>query len=250
MRLTNFAELELERLKRLLQRYEKLASDLPEIKLYPSKYDGCTRYYISTPEQPRATYIGWRKQGVLLQRLLARKKAEELLASIQQNIRATERFLKEWCPLAELYPEPEEGSMQLRGRKPFPISQNPFKKEELIHDTGLGFFTRSKSKAIVAQRLFFYGLRFAYEAPLRIQSRSGKWKTIYPDFTIYLDGGRIIYLEHVGKLQEDKYQRQFLTRMVEYHKNDYQISRDVFITMDGPDGAIDIAAIDALIRTF
>ena len=160
------------------------------------------------------------------------------------------RLLKEWQPLAELYPEPGDEVGALREKKAFPLSQNPYKKEELIHDTGLGFFTRSKSEAIVAQRLFAYGLWFEYEAPLRIRGLFGKWKTIYPDFTIYLEDGRIIYLEHVGKLQEEKYQMRFLRKILEYHKNDYLISRDVFITMDGPDGSIDIAAIDALIRTF
>ena len=88
----------------------------------------------------------------------------------------------------------------LRGRKAFPLSQNPYKKAELIHDTGLGFFTRSKSEAIIARRLFAHGLYFEYEAPLRIMGLFGWWKNIYPDFTIYLDDGKVIYLEHVGLL--------------------------------------------------
>lgn len=250
MRLTIFAELELERLKGLLLRYEKLTEDLPGVKLYSRRDGNRMRYYITTEEEPKESYIGWRKQEALLRRLLARKRAENLVPAIRQNIQAVEELLKKWKPLTEVFPEVGDADISLRGRKPFPLSQNPFHKEELIHDTGLGFFTRSKSEAIVAQRLSACGLRFAYEATLRIQGRTGKWKSIYPDFTIYLDDGRIIYLEHVGKLQEEKYQRRFLTKIAEYHKNDYLISRDVFITMDGPDGSIDIAAIDALIRTF
>ncbi len=250
MRLTNFAELELERLKRLMMRYEKLASDLPGIKLYSARDGNRMRYYITSPDNPKKAYIGWRKQETLLKRLLARKKAEELVAAIQQNIHAIEHLLGVWRPLTELFPEPDDEVGALRGKKAFPLSQNPYKKEELIHDTGLGFFTRSKSEAIVAQRLFAYGFWFKYEAPLRIRGIFGNWKTIYPDFTIYLEDGRIIYLEHVGKLQEEKYQKRFLRKILEYHKNDYLISRDVFITMDGPEGDIDIAAIDALIRTF
>ena len=250
MRLILFAERELERLKKLMGRYEKTASDLPDTKLYSRSDHSRTRYYITTPENPEKTYIGFRKQGALLKRLLARKEALELVTAIRQNIAAIEQMIGAWKPLAELLPGTDEDGIALNPRRTFPKSRNPFKRGELIHDTGLGFFTRSKSEAIVAHRLYTYGLWFEYEAPLRIRDLSGRWKTIYPDFTIYLEDGRIIYLEHVGKLQEEGYQQNFLTKVVEYHKNDYLLCRDVFITMDGPEGDIDIGAIDALIHTF
>lgn len=250
MRLILFAELELERLRKLMSRYERLAADLPGVNLYTRKDGERLRCYITTPENPKKTYIGWRKQGKMLRRLLARKEAKERISLIQQNIQSIDRLLKDWRPIPDLIPLADCEEVPLRGQKPFPTSQNPFKKKELIHDTGLGFFTRSKSEAIVARRLFVQGLWFEYEAPLRIKDLFGMWKTIYPDFTIYMEDGRVIYLEHVGKLQEEQYQTSFLRRVLEYHKNDYLISRDVFITMDGPAGDIDISAIDALIRTF
>ena len=78
--------------------------------------------------------------------------------------------------------------------------------------------------------------------------QEGRWKSIYPDFTIWLDDGRVIYLEHVGMLQKENYHQKFSRRMAIYHKNNLLIGRDVFITMDGPGGDIDIAAVDKVIR--
>lgn len=250
MRLIEFAELERERLQRLFQRYEKWAAELPEVKFFQFEDGERTRYYITTPEKRKRQYIGWRENEALLRKLLLRQNARKNIRAAEKNLKAIERLLKEWIPVEDMVPGDECEIVGLRGEKEFPKSQNPYKKEELIHDTGLGFYTRSKSEAIVARRLFAHGLWFAYEAPLRVKSRFGYWKTIYPDFTIWMDDGRIIYLEHVGKLQEEKYQKKFLNKILEYHKNGYLISRDVFITMDGPDGDIDISAIDALIRTF
>lgn len=248
MRLKERAECERNLLRKLFRRYEELAGVMPEVKLH-KRHDGDRlRYYITSSENPKETYIGWRSQGELLRKLLGRENAKEKLQILKGNLDAVEKLLRTWTPVEELFSDEECCDVPMRENRQLPKSQNPYKSHELIHDTGLGFYTRSKSEAIVARRLFAHGIRFEYEAPLRIKSQLGFWKTIYPDFTIWLDDGRVIYLEHVGKLQEEEYQKKFLNKILEYHKNDYLISRDVFITMDGPDGDIDISAIDALIR--
>ena len=50
-----------------------------------------------------------------------------------------ERVMKEYGFDEDVFP-PEEGFIPLRGRRHLFPSQNPFHREELIHDTGLGFY--------------------------------------------------------------------------------------------------------------
>ena len=116
------------------------------------------------------------------------------------------------------------------------------------HDTGLGFFTRSKSEAIIALRLHAWGIRFGYEEPLRIKGADGRWKTIYPDFTIYLADGRVVYLEHLGMFSMTAYREGAVERLGDYHAAGILTGRDLFLTMDGPDGELDTASIDRLIE--
>ena len=234
---------------KFLKRLEKNASVLPDTKLYMKNDGKRKRYYITTAEEPRPTYIGWRNQPELLRQLLDREHARKNVLRVQENLQRLDQLIEEYGFSEDAFPA-EEGYIGRRGQRPLPPSQNPFKREELIHDTGLGFYARTKSKAIVARRLHTFGWRFQYEKELRIRDLDGRWKSIYPDFTIWLDDGRVIYLEHVGMLQKDDYQQNFVNRMATYHKNDMLIGRDVFITMDGPAGDIDIPSIDAVIRGF
>ena len=43
---------------------------------------------------------------------------------------------------------------------------------------------------------------------------------------------------------------RFKERLMDYHANNILVSRDLFITVDGPRGDIDVKAIDALIAAF
>ena len=91
---------------------------------------------------------------------------------------------------------------------------------------------------------------FEYEKRLQIKDHHGNWKSLYPDFTIWLDDRRKIYLEHAGKFQDEGYMERFKERLMDYHANNILVSRDLFITVDGPRGDIDVKAIDALIAAF
>ncbi len=232
------------------QRFEACTYTLPGIKFHPRRNGNCFRYYILEPGAKKEKYLSWKKDKDLIKKLLERQNAKEKVKMTEENIAALRQFLKSYHFHTELFPAAECEEILLREKRHFPVSQNPFNRNELIHDTGLGFFTRSKSEAIIARRLYAHGLHFEYERKLRIKDRNGNWKNIYPDFTIWLDDGRIIYLEHAGKLQDEDYMERFKKRLMDYHAADILVSRDLFITVDGPKGDIDIEAIDALLLNF
>jgi ATP-dependent exoDNAse (exonuclease V) alpha subunit len=65
-----------------------------------------------------------------------------------------------------------------------------------------GVTVSSKIELIIYQALQKSGLNFKYEFPLEIPGLPYK---IHPDFTIYLQNGKIIYWEHLGMLDLRKY---------------------------------------------
>ena len=250
MRLKEILKNEKKLMEKYQRRFEDAACILPGIKFHPRNHGTCCRYYILENGMEKEKYLSWKKDGELIQKLLERQNARKKIKMTEENIAALEQFLKTYHFHNALFSEPESEEILQRGKRHFPVSQNPYNREELIHDTGLGFFTRSKSEAIIARRLHAHGLHFEYEKKLRIKDRYGNWKSLYPDFTIWLDDGRIIYLEHAGKFQDEGYMERFKARLMDYHAMNILLSRDLFITVDGPKGDIDIEAVDALISTF
>lgn len=240
MRFKNYIVLKLRADEKQLARCLEKIKGLEGYTLYSGIDKGKVRYRYRTETLPEPVYIGWRKDGPLLRRLLEKENAERNIKKLKDNISLLKKLLTSYHFTEELY----STEKNFKFRK----SENRYKKEHLQHDTGLGFLTRTKSEAIVAGRLFRFGFVFQYEQGLRIYSADGKYKTVYPDFTIFLPEGRIIYLEHVGKLNDAEYKENFFTKINDYYVNDLLLGRDVFITMDSPDGSIDIKAIDELLQ--
>ncbi|MBR4861125.1 MAG: hypothetical protein IKU09_02875 [Firmicutes bacterium] len=240
MRFKDYILLKLRAEKKMLTRYSEKVKDMAGYTLYTRMDRNKIRYRYKTDAMSEPVYIGWRKDGHLLRRLLDKENAEKMMKNLESNIALLENLLVSYYFTNELLTQ--------NSKYEFQKSENKFKKHLLQHDTGLGFLTRTKSESIVAVRLFHFGFRFQYERGLRIRCTDGRYKTIYPDFTIFLESGRIIYIEHVGKLDDAGYRESFFQKILDYHANNLLLGRDVFITMDGPDGSIDINSIDQLLQ--
>lgn len=250
MTFKNLILLKIQALEVQQKRYEVKINKLKGYKLYAKHTKGTVRYCYCTETSPQQKYIGWTKDGTLLHQLLERENALAQMRHIQQNLSALQVLLGAYDFDGEQL-QGETGMLRdedSEGTPYYPPSENPFKPEQLRHDTGLGFFTRSKSEALVSLQLHLYGYDFQYEKGLYIRGFFGKWKWIYPDFTVILPGGRVVYIEHVGKMKEKEYQDSFLKRILDYFSNRLLLGRDVFCTMDGPDGEIDLNSVEDLMK--
>ena len=54
----------------------------------------------------------------------------------------------------------------------------------------------------------------------------------YPDFTIKLPDGSIMYWEHFGMMDQDDYRKKNLHKMGTYIENNIYVPQDLIITMD------------------
>lgn len=99
--------------------------------------------------------------------------------------------------------------------------QNPYKREDLIHNTFSGMKVRSKSEEIIANILFTNHIPFRYEAPLTLNG-----STMYPDFTIKNPkNNSYTYWEHLGLMDKKEYKDHAMEKISTYC--DHNIIPDV-----------------------
>lgn len=120
----------------------------------------------------------------------------------------------------------------------------PFKEGVPYFATKRGERVRSKSEQLIADRLFEAGIPYKYECPLTI----GK-DTYYPDFTILrVRDRKVIYYEHLGKLDDEGYVTRNLNKMNNYALNGYLIGDNVVTTLESSKVPLDIRVVDKLIK--
>lgn len=123
--------------------------------------------------------------------------------------------------------------------------QRRYYEERLIHKTSKGEMVRSKSEVIVANILYMLGIDYTYEESLDVCGR-----TYLPDFTLR-HKGETAYLEHLGLLGDEKYNKNWECKIEEYIKVGISEAKgNLVITKDNPNGSIDAALIEEKIKTW
>lgn len=102
------------------------------------------------------------------------------------------------------------------------------KKAKFVPEFGVT--VASKVEFIIYEALMKSGLKFKYEASLKLNNLS---YTIHPDFTIYLRDGKQIYIEHLGMLDTRKYFNDWQERKRNYFEHGLA---DSLITTDDLNG--------------
>lgn len=106
---------------------------------------------------------------------------------------------------------------------------------------------RSKGETIIYNLLIYSGLDFDYEKMLRLRDNEGNRKVIIPDFTIFLGGGKKIYWEHMGMLNDNDYFSRQCEKIRLYHDNGITIGDNLILTADRADGTLNSEIFDDII---
>ena len=123
----------------------------------------------------------------------------------------------------------------------------PFEPGTLIHMTERGDRVRSKSEVILANKFYHMDIPYHYEMPLHIP-RQGDY---YPDFTLLNKRTReIVYLEHFGRMDDEKYVNRNLKKINTYIKSGIIPGRNLIMTFESSQQALDIKVIDRLIKEY
>lgn len=125
-----------------------------------------------------------------------------------------------------------------------------FHMENLRFETEQGELVRSKSEVIIANILYQHreDILYKYERPLEVFVE-GRTKTIYPDFTILnVHTGKVVYMEHVGRMEDAYYVNEFVKKMNIYTSNNLLLGRDVILTFETLGNPLDIMTVKRIVQ--
>ena len=250
--------------KDLETRYELISKSIKDIdnkiSLFPEGWITVRRqndkfYYYMSGYKSDDKYITDKEQ---IETLLQKDYLKKVLRQAKRELSALEKMSK-------LYPDTlaEDVYDQLsEGRKSHikpinvyddayaqkwmaaPYKRKPFKKDMPEFYTTKGERVRSKSEIIIADRLRANGIPYRYECPLKV----GK-KIIHPDFTILrMSDRKILYHEHCGKMGDQKYIEDMLTRAKDYSLEDIILGDRLFYTFESEATPLDVTMLDMLIK--
>lgn len=107
-------------------------------------------------------------------------------------------------------------------------NQNPYHPEQRIHETKRGVPVRSKSEMLISDILFDNNIRYKNETELRLEGRS-----FYPDFEIFHNKThRIIWWEHLGKLDDPRYVYRNMEKIIVYGRNGIVLGDNLILTFE------------------
>lgn len=126
-----------------------------------------------------------------------------------------------------------------------PYKRKPFKKGMPKFYTLKGECVRSKSEALIADRLFARGIPYRYECPLKVGN-----KIIHPDFTILrMSDRKILYHEHCGKMGDAGYKEDMVERTNDYSEAGIVLGDRLFYTFESDVTPLDIRTLDRITET-
>lgn len=124
-----------------------------------------------------------------------------------------------------------------------PYEKNPYHPEKLKIPTNSSVLVRSKSEALIFNRLLESGLPFIYEKPINIGGQ-----VIYPDFTILNPStGKIYIYEHFGMLDDEEYFDKFIRKLAMYKNNEYIVGNNFFMTYETDNIPFDVREVNRII---
>ncbi|MFR8072503.1 MAG: hypothetical protein ACLU7V_07485 [Anaerovoracaceae bacterium] len=235
--------------KNLMDIYRRQLEELPAGRLTSKRISGKTYYYKVRPGGKRQEYISV-DNAQLVAALKDRRYAEEAMKILQENVKAQEAMLKKYrryspkdifAKLGKAYQPEADKKVPTAG-----IAANGYRREGMIHRTTFGLMVRSKSEALIAEILRGYELDFRYEEALHLFDKNGNETIRYPDFTIYLKNGTVVYWEHMGMLGDEIYRNAAFGKLELYYYNGILPGANLMITCDDNEGAMDVGAVSRI----
>lgn len=253
-----FTKFDLQLQKVLLKTYKTILSTFPQGNLVYKKERGKIRFYHTGVEKGRHIYI--RNQNTqLLEELKEKKLVEMVISKLQNNIDLEKEVLTRYenytlkhviRQLKQPYRDVNINAIEEKCLKNYrwsdKINHSPY-HDHLMHSTVSGINVRSKSELSIATMLDAAGISYQYEMELKLKDENGIEHIYYPDFTLLTLDGRKIYWEHFGKLNDPQYRQKTMKKLSDYNLNNIYSPFNLIISMDGPNGSLDLAGIQRVI---
>lgn len=254
----------------LIERLESSISKREPGTLVRSTINGAVRFYERLDGSSKRIYLNQDKKAILKD--LAEKQYEkEILAAAKEESRILHDYAQTLSEFNDLNNNDAiyeklphelrklvnkglhfEDDYVLRWRKSKFLRART--TEYHIFDTLAKEKVRSKSEALIADRLYNAGIPYRYEQRLEFESDIPGLEDMhayYPDFTI-LDRKtrKVIYWEHLGKLGDPSYCRDNLLKLHDYMTHGIIQGKNLILTYESTDRPLLTMDVDILIKQF
>lgn len=246
------------RLSALIDKIESELKNKPQESLRLSLTHGYQRYYLRPKNSSQYRYAD-EKDAKLVRSIAQSEYNERLLPVLKKKLGITSKHLK-------IIQKKEEENVFLKmpaGRKAL-VSPSFSDCEEYVRWwesvkyvgkpfapgdpeiwTERGERVRSKSEKMIADRLYFMGVPYRYEYPVKVAG----YGTIYADFLI-LDvvTGEEYILEHFGMMDDKQYCDNALRKIHTYNKAGIIAGEKLLITFESSSRSLDTSDFERMIR--
>ena len=245
-------------LDHLIKSIEKAMPSLPDGGLRIHTYKNTSTYYLILPNDKGYGILLSDDDKPLVKSLAQKSYFRKVLRAAQEEKKLIDQFLKRFPDPAveDVYMKLPEARRQLISPVTLPDEEyknkwlaKPYQKKGFSDDepyyiTQKGLRVRSKSEMLIAERLDAKGIPYKYECPLELKSR-----TVNPDFTILrMSDRKVIYYEHLGKMDDPGYAQKNVNKMREYALSGYTIGDKLYLTMETSMTPLDMRVVDKMIE--
>lgn len=255
---------ELKKIGKLKRIVEDALEEAPEgkIRLQTSKQKYCQYYHVKEEyleKYPNGKYIA-KSQEELIKQLIQKEYNLKVLVELANEEKTLKTCLDSYTPeqLMDIHMQMHEGKRKYlvphaltdeeyiaQWYKQFDGPPNTAEaKEEYITENQE--IVKSKSEKMIADKLFYLGIPYIYEAPLLLDG-----KYVYPDFTILNVRTRKTYfLEHLGKMGDPDYRKKNLIKIDNYAQNGIVVGKNLLLTMECGEKSFNPRILDVFVREF
>ena len=248
--------------RKLLKIFRKTLDALPTGRLSAKKIKGRLYYYHIDEKTGKQTYIP-KSNLTLIHELKEKRWLKKAVRIMEKNLKAQEQMLKFYQAydaqtIMDMLPDSyrdefleayeNQVNPDLHKWANDTYRKNPYHQDECIHTTSFGLKVHSKVELIIAELLYRLGIPFRYDAPVKVKDKYGNVKYRYVDFLIKLPTGQYILWEHMGLFAKEDYRRDQFDKLTEYFNKGIFMPNNLIITMDGPNGEFDNAAVERIVK--
>ncbi len=124
------------------------------------------------------------------------------------------------------------------------FEQSTYKIEQRTQRTSQGLLVRSKSEALIAEKLYEFGVPFRYEQVLHIGCRD-----YFPDFAVRnTRSGKLFYWEHLGLVNNKDYMESCRRKLATYENAGIAPWDNLITTYDDENGNLDLQFVESIIK--
>ncbi len=245
----------------------------PEGRLRIAQRESGAYYYHVTDTSPEWGDYLPQTESKTIARLAQKEYDQTVLAEMQRELKAVDRFLKSFCPkrLHDIF----EKLLPARRKfvQPVRLPDEEFAEQWLavkysgkgmaadapLLETSRGERVRSKSEVIIADTLDRLKIPYRYEFPHQLKVRrnsrgrdsSRRTVTFHPDFTcLNIRTRREFIWEHFGRMDDPEYIAETLGKFETYTANGIFPGESLIFTMETQERPLNPATVEALAKHF